>query len=108
MFDINGFRVEFYHVKVTNPTYDLFPHGISHITDCAIFPDTIAEDEKVHKGPVQNLAFTFGSAFCSVEDNFNKAIGRKLALTRALEGSKFSKEERTAIWETYFDIVKKA
>jgi len=46
-----------------------------------------------------------GFAYCSKKDQFNKAKGRKVALRKALE--RFSKEDRTLIWEEYFKHVKK-
>jgi hypothetical protein len=46
-----------------------------------------------------------GFAICFLTDNFNKEIGRKLALTRCLDqtfpGSLF-KPLRTAVWKAYF------
>ncbi len=42
-----------------------------------------------------------GISRCSKRDNFEKEVGRKLALKRALESSPFNKEERSAIWEVY-------
>lgn len=38
---------------------------------------------------------------CSVDDRFEKAKGRKLALGRALIETTFPKEERAAIWKAY-------
>ena len=47
-----------------------------------------------------------GIAECSKEDSFSRAIGRKIALTRAIKrGSSIDKETRTKIWETYFSKV---
>lgn len=40
-------------------------------------------------------------AECSLTDNFNKAVGRKVALTRALEFMKMGKAYRTIVWEAY-------
>lgn len=37
---------------------------------------------------------------CSLLDNFDRAKGRKMALTAAISGH-FDKEERTTIWEAY-------
>lgn len=44
-----------------------------------------------------------GFAQCIPTDQFSRAIGRKLTLTRALAESGISKSERTQIWEAYFD-----
>jgi len=43
-----------------------------------------------------------GSAFCLDGDQFNKEIGRRLALTRAVASSGLNKEDRRTIWNTYF------
>ena len=40
-------------------------------------------------------------------DNFCKATGRKVALTKALKTSGFSKAQRKAIWDAYFSRDKK-
>lgn len=42
-------------------------------------------------------------SYCSVHDNFNKAIGRKVALERALFG--FSIEDRTLLWKKYIETT---
>lgn len=41
-----------------------------------------------------------GTALCSSEDNFNYAIGRKVAITRAIK--RLPREVRAAIWAAYF------
>ena len=42
-----------------------------------------------------------GYAFCSPKDGFNKAIGRKISLTRAL--AVLPKSQRAAIWQGIFE-----
>jgi hypothetical protein len=44
---------------------------------------------------------------CSLKDNFCRATGRVLALTRVLAKSFFSRDERRAIWDAYHwrDVV---
>jgi hypothetical protein len=46
-----------------------------------------------------------GSAVCTLLDVYNKAVGRKISFTRALSLLDVSKEQRTIIWEEYFDTV---
>lgn len=41
-----------------------------------------------------------GEAYCSTMDTFNKEIGRKVSLARAVQP--LPREERRAIWEAYF------
>ena len=49
-----------------------------------------------------------GTTTCSKSDNFNKAVGRKYALSRALLDNRhiFSKPTRKAIWETYREMCR--
>ena len=42
-----------------------------------------------------------GKAWCLAEDQFRKEIGRRIALTRALENSKLDKETRAMVWAAY-------
>ena len=54
------------------------------------------------------VTLSHGHGECYVGDQFNKAIGRKVALTRALE-SNFpgnTKEFRTKLWKKYFELTK--
>lgn len=44
-----------------------------------------------------------GRATCSILDNFDKAVGRKIALGEALQGLIMTKGSRAAIWEAYLD-----
>ena len=43
-----------------------------------------------------------GEAYCSKLDVFNKEVGRKIALARALNNAKFDRNVRKQIWQTYF------
>jgi hypothetical protein len=46
-----------------------------------------------------------GEAFCGAnEKTYSKSIGRKVALSRALEGA--PKEFRTLVWNKYLETVK--
>ena len=49
-----------------------------------------------------------GVTFCSLKDNFCKATGRRIALTRALEKMRMkvpymTKAERRKVWEAYLE-----
>ena len=46
----------------------------------------------------------YGKAIQNSDDNFNKAIGRKVSLTKAIR--KFQKTERTIFWENYLKNCK--
>ena len=47
-----------------------------------------------------------GHAYCHNKDNFCKATGRKIALTRALQHN-FTRNERKQIWDQYFVKVRR-
>jgi hypothetical protein len=42
------------------------------------------------------------TAWCSAEDNFNKELGRKLALEKVMRFAKLSREDRKEVWMSYF------
>jgi len=44
-----------------------------------------------------------GVAFCSINDRFDKARGRKLSLTRAIEG--LDKDLRKEFWTAYLAVT---
>lgn len=44
-----------------------------------------------------------GIASCDSRDNFDKSIGRRLSMKRAMNKSNFSRAERIRIWEAYLD-----
>lgn len=44
-----------------------------------------------------------GVAACVVGDNFNKEVGRKIALTRALKKADLPKDVRADVWIAYFN-----
>jgi hypothetical protein len=53
-------------------------------------------------GSNSNSVYQFvanGYAYCKPKDQFNKDVGRKLSLAKAI--SKFDKSTRTAFWKAY-------
>jgi hypothetical protein len=44
-----------------------------------------------------------GNGICSPKDKFDKEIGRKVILARALSKSNFSKENRKQFWSAYLN-----
>lgn len=48
-----------------------------------------------------------GCSVVSPKDNYEKSVGRKLTLGRALRSAGFSYEERQAVWEEYRNWGKK-
>ena len=62
-----------------------------HTTVCIL--DQMKDGEsldKIHKG----------TAYCSLKDRYNKEVGRKVSLTRALQ--QWDRKERAKIWKAYF------
>ena len=48
--------------------------------------------------------FSTGLAACSPQDNFNRAVGRKIALSRAVQRA-FPREQRRAFWVAYWSAL---
>ncbi len=44
-----------------------------------------------------------GRAYCSINDQYNKEVGRKVLLTKVLQLARISKEDRTLIWKSYLN-----
>jgi hypothetical protein len=59
----------------------------------------------LHNSDLGKVAEVEGVAVCARRDNFHKATGRKVALTKALGRSALRKAERAAIWKGYFEVV---
>ena len=53
-----------------------------------------------------NSFLLVGTAYLAEEDQYVKEIGRKISLSRALEHSSFTKDERAKIWECYLNRKK--
>ena len=92
------FAISFEHkMTIHYPLHQMLPEPVRvQSTVCEIF----LMDELGH---VKVPRLSRGIAKCSPLDQFVKAIGRKIALTRALdEVHPFTKAERTAIWAAYW------
>ena len=48
------------------------------------------------------LSVSQGAAYCHELDQFNRKIGRKLSLARALKAAFLCKQNRAEIWAAYF------
>jgi len=44
------------------------------------------------------------AAFCSEKDRFSYFVGRKIALSRALEALKLNREERKNAWKNFLEM----
>lgn len=73
------------------------------VTDCVI--NSINDDKS-------KTLVCKASARCSPKDNFSKAVGRKIALTRALriltKNNLIEKGQRALIWDLYFKTSPKS
>ena len=76
--------VDFQHSKCVDEKFSV-------ITNC-----TFIDEEGISIGT--------GSAKCMRADQFVKATGRKIAMTRAMP-SNFTKEQRKEVWEQYWQTV---
>ena len=74
-----------------------------HLVDTECFISRINDNKT---GEEKYNPISSGLAHQSPRDIFNKAIGRKIALGRALQKTDFSKEDRTIFWKIYFDHCK--
>ena len=68
--------------------YISFEHVISKGTNCTITKAGF-------------IPFSSGETFLSVKDKYDKEVGRKLSLARALKNTNFTKEQRKQVWNTY-------
>lgn len=85
MFTLDNYKVSFQHTQFPVGTWC---HGT---TNCII--NDLQDDNNSR----------IGTAICSRQDQFNRAVGRKVALTRALKP--FDKETRTRFWKRYFEVL---
>ena len=66
--------------------FDLkFHHSVPYYTDCVVWRGELLIGE--------------GHSYCSLMDNFDRKVGRKLALARAI--AELDKDTRTEIWKEY-------
>lgn len=106
MFNYNGYRVWFEHKRLEDPStamFSTFPLAQA-LTICHIVND---DGQKVGEG----------IAACSRMDSFNRYVGRKIALDRALTDAvvimdgnplittRFTKTERGGFWSAYFEHI---
>lgn len=80
---------EFFDILQDHRVKDMF--DVEHITICRLY----------NNGEV----FSEGFAFQKGPDNFSRATGRRIALTKALRDID-SKALRTDIWQDYFRVCK--
>lgn len=80
----------------------LFPKKVNGTHyDCVTLPQT----HVIVQGDTCNCA---GHAYCSPPDHFNKRLGTKTALRRALSQTTLTKPERTVIWKRILNLKEPA
>ncbi len=87
------FRVCWEHKLANNKIY-------SHITECLIYDRLYTTQMKFSHEELEGE----GKSFCSNKDVFDKNIGRKLSLERALKDGEcelLTKEDRKIFWLAY-------
>jgi hypothetical protein len=67
---------------------------------------TIVDGVVVKPHPARVIAE--GVSECSPTDKFSKVKGRKIALARALDAAKLSREDRAKVWEQYAKTHRRA
>lgn len=100
------FRVDFHHDSA---------YEISEDDGCDGVPDVLAHLISRVKGATLccihaegfggALSYT-GAAYCSKTDQFSKETGRRVALTKALQETRFTKLDRAVVWAAYFARAK--
>lgn len=89
MFQVDDYQVEFYHCH--DPKYDKKNSllGVALFwTECTIY-----------RG---NETFVSGVARCHPNDSYNRNIGRKVSLAKALKILTKDRELRKRFWDAYF------
>ena len=86
--DDKNFEILFRHVRIEDKPENAPP--IQAFTECEI----------VKLNGESKMRWSTGYAICSVKDQFRRATGRKIALTRAV--ACFRRDQRTQIWNEYW------
>lgn len=93
MFNHNGYRVWFRHVREGDEELEWIVGKFSRPKTDVTFCNIAKDDEIVGQGV----------AACDAIDQFSYAEGRKYSFTHALSDAKFPKELRTEFWHAYFE-----
>lgn len=96
----NNIKVKFQHDTTNNHLKGLLRRGeisklkFKHSTPCSTTVQIYKDDELVSIATVK----------CSLEDNFNRAIGRRLAISKATLNYNITEEERDSILEALSNL----
>jgi hypothetical protein len=95
MFTVGGLKFWFKHYPNETGFLAIEEDGFDSIPVTPYKGKTVCYVEDIINGEL----ILDGEAYCSPNDIFDKARGRKVSLSRAIEG--LSKDERTEIWYVY-------
>lgn len=79
----------FYNASCASDIKELAKAGVSRVTGCSL----------LFEG--RTGASDMSTAHCAPCDNFERERGRKIALARAINGSRLNKQNRTRVWNAY-------
>src|SRR5665213_1830277 len=115
--DLQGknYNIDFQHITPQDENWGGWKgkHGeLKGITRCILSKESdenISETQRLYEESQFKIKEGFklvsvNVAKCSPEDVFEKKQGRKIALSRALNGMSLTKQERQQIWDKYFSI----
>jgi hypothetical protein len=96
-----------FRVTVENDEYAVaFAHRRPTISKVGKTAGVVTLCRIVEVGTNKELAIA--RAACSAQDNFNRAVGRKIALTRAITTAGLGEHTRRALWNAYWRMCNKA
>lgn len=101
MFSVGGLKFWFDHRPSETGFLTIEEDGFDSIPVTPYKGKTVCLAEDIASGEL----ILEGEAYCSPNDNFDKATGRKVSLSRAIEG--LSKDKRTEIWYVYTKTTKR-
>jgi hypothetical protein len=98
--------VEFRHLY----THDRKPYA----TECVVLTQADAQQQPDYNQHNPKYVLALADSTCHERDQFDRSVGRRLSLTRALIGYKprverskfkvpFTREQRTQIWKQYLE-----
>jgi hypothetical protein len=88
-------------------SYKDMDFSFAHFVDNVEVSPDINDDRKITSCVINKGSdvLSEGIAIVHPGDNFNRSVGRKIALTRALSKLSLSREDREKIWKAYFSEI---
>jgi len=97
--------------SVPQSYFDSYSRRAYFAVDGRKFCFSIERDSKMMEVKVfskHNVFLNMGLAFLHPGDEFDSMVGAKVALTDALSGLNLTREERSQIWQRFFETVGKS